>query len=502
MCKKILLLILFIPGALFSQNRVQDYINKELKTDSLFINSVTGILAVDALGNEIASWNPDMPLLTASTMKTITTGVALSVLGPDYRFSTKIAYDGKINRRGVLKGNLYIVGGADPTLGSKDTVAFSIDSIFGVWAQAVKAAGIKKIDGFVIADDRFFVDETIPDGWSWGNLGYDYGSGTSGLSFCENLSYFEIEAGSDVGAPVRIRPLEPYVNGMTYINLVTTGEKGDGENTSYYTSNLSPVGKFTGTYGIDRGLDTIARSNKYGPYTCASAFAYYLKNEGIKYKGVSNINDFTFKNGIEVSDSSTLILITETFSPRIQEIVNVTNRISNNFYAETFLKMIGKTLAGEGSYRASFRALKGYLNGKGLSTYGLTQNDGSGLSRQNYVSPRFFCNYYNLMSESDTFAEFFESLPGPGRPGTLENVLKNEDTALKSTIHAKSGSLSNVRCYAGYVDSAKGLLKFAILVNNFDCPTRMVQPKIEKFMKELAVFGTEIDEVKVNQVTK
>ena len=93
------------------------------------------------------------------------------------------------------------------------------------------------------------------------------------------------------------------------------------------------------------------------------------------------------------------------------------------------------------------------------------------------------------MSKNDKFADYFESLPGPGREGTLKNVLKEEPWSLKSTIHAKSGSLSNVRCYAGYVDSERGLLRFAILVNNYDCPTRMVQPKIEGFMKQLAVYG-------------
>ena len=88
------MLLLSFTG--FGQNRVQNYIDGKMKTDSLLINAVVGILAVDKDGREIASWNPDMPLLTASTMKTITTGLGYEVLGPDYRFSTKVAYDGKI----------------------------------------------------------------------------------------------------------------------------------------------------------------------------------------------------------------------------------------------------------------------------------------------------------------------------------------------------------------------------------------------------------------------
>jgi D-alanyl-D-alanine carboxypeptidase len=68
-------------------------------------------------------------------------------------------------------------------------------------------------------------------------------------------------------------------------------------------------------------------------------------------------------------------------------------------------------------------------------------------------------------------------------------VLKGEKQEIKEIIRAKSGSLSSVRCYAGYVKTKKGYIKFAILVNNFDCPTSAVQPKIEGFMSELAKYG-------------
>ena len=92
------------------------------------------------------------------------------------------------------------------------------------------------------------------------------------------------------------------------------------------------------------------------------------------------------------------------------------------------------------------------------------------------------------MQKSGIFAEFFNSLPVPGRPGTLKSVLKNEDQKIKDRIHAKSGSLANVRCYAGYVQGSKkyGLVRFAILTNNFAVPTSAMMPKIEGFMKSLA----------------
>lgn len=494
MLKHLFIALALLPGTIFAQNRVQNYIDSQMKTDSLLINASVSINAIDGDGNTIASWNSDTPLLTASTMKTITTGVALEVLGSDYKFSTKIAYDGNIDKNGVLNGNLYIVGGGDPTLGSRDTIAFAADSIFGVWTNSIRAAGIKRINGKVIGDDRYLVDETIPGSWQWGDVGYDYGSGASGLAFAENLSYFEFEAGKEIGDPVSITPLDPYSPKMIYINEATTGEKGTGDDTRYRVSDLAPVGKFLGEYGIDRRKDTIAFSNKFGPITCANAFASFLANQGIINNGITDIKSELKANPNGVSCQDKLTYICETFSPELIEIVNVTNRISNNFFAETLLKSVGKALCGESDYYHATKAVREYIESRGVSVFGFTQDDGSGLSRENYVSSKFFCNYYTMMSKSATFAAFFESLPGPGRPGTLKSVLRNEDPELKATIRAKSGSLSGTRCYAGYVDSKeRGLIKFAILVNNYSCPTRMVQPLIEGFMKELALYGATTD---------
>jgi len=497
MKKSLLAVLLLLPLALPGQNRVQNYIDQQMKTDSLLINAVVGILAVDENGVEIASWNPDMPLLTASTMKTITTGLGYEVLGPDYRFSTRIAYDGRIEN-GVLHGDLYIVGGADPTLGSRDTIAIPIDSIFGIWAQAVKKAGIRRINGRIVGDDRIFEEENIPASWSYGNIGYDYGSGTSGLSFCENLTYFEIEPGQEVGDPVRITPMGPYSPYMTYINEAVTGPKGEGDDTEYYASSITPIGKFVGTYAIDAGVRTLAQSNKYGPATCATEFAAFLKERGVISKGITDVRQMEYEHAVPPQDK--LTYIAETFSPELRRIVKVTNTISNNFFAETIFKMVGKTLiereTGEPypaiTYSAATRAVKRYLQGRGVSTYGYTQDDGSGLSRQNYVSPRFFTRFYAMMALSPDFGEYLSSFPGPGRPGTLQNVLRRADPDIKKTIYAKSGSLSSVRCYAGYVDSNRGLLRFAILVNNYDCPTSKVQPKIEGFLEELGKYGAKL----------
>ena len=477
-----LLMVLAFAASGFAQGGAQNYINKHLKTDPNFRNAVIAILAVDENGNTIAEWNSEMPLLTASTMKTISTGVGLNVLGKDFKYRTQVAYTGEI-KDGVLNGDVVIIGGGDPTLGSADTIAFSIDSIFGVWTKAIKDAGIARIEGNVVVDDSYFERELMPDSWSWGNFGASYGSAPSGLSFHENLQKFKLVPGKNVGDKVQVKAIYPQVPGLEIVNEMTTGEKGTGNRAGYYVQDMKCASQYVGTIGVDRGAVYETNSNRFPHLSCGFHFREYLVENGIDC--LPEIIDAKY-----YACDAPRTVVAETYSPELWEIVTVTNRVSNNMFAETILKTIGKELTGVGSYDSSFVALKRVLKDMGVNTTGFTQEDGSGLSRQNYVSPKFFCNYYGKMQESGIFAEFFNSLPVPGGPGTLKSVLKNEDQKIKGRIHAKSGSLANVRCYAGYVQGNKkyGLVRFAILTNNYAVPTSQMQPKIEGFMKSLATW--------------
>lgn len=451
-----------------------------MKSDTLFRDAVVGIMVMDSKGKTVASWNPDMPLLTASTMKTITTGLSLKILGPDFRFVTKIGHSGYIEN-GVLYGDLFIVGGGDPTLGSKDTVAIPIAVVFEEWAKAISAAGITRINGSIVADDRFFPDETIPESWSWSNLGPSFGSGASGLSFCENTQYFRFVPGKNIGDKVFLESVYPRIPDMEYrIGLISSGST-TGDRSSYYVSDLAKVGEFKGSLPSGKDSVIVVVSNKFAPLSCALEFRDFLASRGIMsdpyVKDAKTYNAPSFYE---------LKIIGETQSPELSSIVNVTNRISNNFYAETMFRMIGKKMTGVGSYDSSRVAVLRLIDEMGLSSRGYTQVDGSGLSRQNYVSARFLCKYYSAIKESVNFGYFFRSLPQPGGPGTLKNVLSKVEKRDKSKIHAKSGSLSNVRCYAGYVERGGGeMYYFAILTNNYFAKASQMQVGVEGFLREL-----------------
>lgn len=133
-------------------------------------------------GKVVVNENGDMCLTPASITKLISTATALEILGPDFTFKTTLAYDGKITN-GVLNGNIYIIGGGDPTLGStylKNT------AFLPKWTAEVKKLGIHTINGSIVADASIFERMPIPPGWLWEDLGNYYAAGTFGLSVYDN----------------------------------------------------------------------------------------------------------------------------------------------------------------------------------------------------------------------------------------------------------------------------------------------------------------------------
>ena len=159
--------------AVSAQETSPQQIAETLASDPTFSNAIAGIKAVRGDGEEIFSWNGDKMLAPASNMKLISTGAALFTLGPEYRFSTRLAYDGKITD-GILHGNLYIVGGGDPMTGSKDSIAVELTETFAQWEKALQRAGISKIEGHIIGDGRWMNGMGEDPTWQLGDLGTYY----------------------------------------------------------------------------------------------------------------------------------------------------------------------------------------------------------------------------------------------------------------------------------------------------------------------------------------
>jgi len=138
-------------------------------------------------GKTICNINSDLGMVPASVMKVVSTGTALSILGPGFRFTTLLQYDGTIDpATKILNGNIYIHGGGDPALGAP-TFGSSVDNVMNGWAQAIKKLGIDSIAGCVIGDAESFESDPVPGGWTWTDMQSDYGNGPCGLNIRENL---------------------------------------------------------------------------------------------------------------------------------------------------------------------------------------------------------------------------------------------------------------------------------------------------------------------------
>ncbi len=455
--------------------------------DEALRQAVVSVCARTAGGQTVVDIESGRMAVPASNMKLISTGAALHELGGDYRFETKIGYSGRIED-GILKGNLYIIGGGDPTTGSKDSIAVMLEKTFASWKKIICDAGISRIDGHVIGDGRYFEGMAEHPTWLWNDIGTYYGAGATGLMFYENMQSFSVSAGTETGDSVNIRPSYPQTPWMEFRYDCTTGGKGTGDQLYMYTSDLAPVAEVRGTFGVDRAAKRVDCSNKFPEYTCASYFADYLESHGIQC--TEGPADFKLCTDTERIPADSLSILGSTFSPSLKRIVFETNHASNNLYAESLYRILGKMKTGSACYDSCAVALNSTFKSLGINDTGAHIVDGSGLSRQNYISSDFLCRFLGAMMDSPCFDDFIRSIPSPGANGTLAYSMSKYPVSTKSRIKAKSGSMNGVRCYSGYILPGEGgkdeTIVFSIMVNNCTAPTWTVRRLLDKIMASFA----------------
>jgi D-alanyl-D-alanine carboxypeptidase/D-alanyl-D-alanine-endopeptidase (penicillin-binding protein 4) len=479
--------IISIIIAVTLQSTAQDIQKKieKLIDGDVLSQACVSICAIRGDSQKIVDINSSQMLVPASNMKLISTGAAIQHFGPDYRYETTLGYDGNITE-GTLNGNLYIIGGGDPTLGSIDSIAPPIEQIFSEWAAMLKDAGITKIEGKIIGDGTYFDPMIEHPAWLMEDVGTYYGAGTTGLMFYENMQSFRVSAGPEVGAPVEISPYYPETPWMEFRYTSTTGPEESGDQLYMLTSELAPVAEFRGTYAVDRKTKRLDCSNKFPEYTCAYYFNEYLSKKGISSEGVGD-----FRLDKDWQKSENLEILGKTYSPELRRIIFETNHVSNNVFAETLLRTLGREMTGSACYDSSYVALTNVLSEIGIDTSrGVRVRDGSGLSRQNYISSDFLCRFLYGMMESPNFEWFVESLPSPGSNGTMTYNMRKYKEEIRSRIKVKSGSMNGVRCYSGYIIPTEGsredVIIFSLMVNNCTSPTNEIRSLLDKVMAELA----------------
>ena len=488
----LLVLLAVWPGGAKVTTRVQKALVDYMKT-STFEGSLVGVLAIGPQGDTLAVLNPRTRLIPASNMKLITTGAAIRSLGADYRFKTELSYSGKIEGE-TLKGDLYIVGFGDPTTCCGDSIAPSPHALFQRWKGMLAKAGIKRIEGAIVGDGRFCKGMGEHPTWEYADIGTAYGTGWTALSFYRNKQDFAVSAGSSAGTPVNVKVKYPETPWMDFTSRALTGPTGSGNSLFLYTSDLAPVSELRGTFAVGRKPKTEEYSNKFPELTLAYYFYKYLTKGGFPVTGGPHYVDI---DGLLRSDPSQkgilraandLKTLGTTHSPELSLIARETNYRSDNFYAESLLRAMGVKATGSAEYDSCLVAENEVLRAMlGKAAGGIVVEDGSGLSRHNGITPEAMVKFLKIMAGSPDGAAFLATLPSPGSPGTLKNLMTGRPAEERLRIRMKSGSMDQVLCYSGYIlaegsEDPKDAVTFCILTNATSASVQSVRSALMRLI--------------------
>ena len=459
-----ILALLFCHLMIFAQNPIERFVK-----NSLLENANISLLVKDMNANQtLYKYRSKSAVTPASTMKLVTTASALEMLGSDFCFKTILAIDGKISRDSVLTGNLYIRGGGDPTLGS-DKIGDA--DFLTKWVAAIRQAGINRITGRIIPDSGIFDDEGVNPHWTWEDIGNYYAAGAYGIAYMDNTCRVVLRSGAEGTIPEIIKII-PEIKGLIIENYLKS-TKINSDSAYFYGAPHSDLRIVRGEIPANKPEFTV-KCDIPNPAT--------LLVEHLQAKLIQSGVAVNQKPSEVTTQSQNLKVIYTHLSPPLSQIITETNVRSNNFYAEQIFRYLGQS--SEATSNHAIRNIKEFWKSKGISVDGLTQLDGCGLSPSDAVSAEFLTDLLIYMSKSPNKESFFKSLPVAGESGTLSNFLKN--TRLSGKVHAKSGTISRVKSYAGYLETKNKKLVFALLVNNANGTSKEVTKKMEQFLLDIS----------------
>ncbi len=431
-------------------------------------------------GEPIIGYNSRQTLSTASTLKLVSTATALAVLGPTFSYTTVLAYDGTI-RDSILTGNLYLRGSGDPSLGTwRYTGLPDTPQLLAIWSDAVRRAGIRRVQGRVVGDASVYSSLPTPDTWPYGDLGNYYGAGLSGLNINENLYRVFFKPGSSVTAPATVLRTDPPLPYLALHNTVTTDAPNTGDQVNIYGAPFGNGQWLTGKVPLNSREFSVKGSLPDPAYFAAYALTEQLQRDSIRVDG----QPLTYGPGnpTPANPPKRTVLYTHR-SPALTELAQQTNFQSINIYAEALMR----TAAGRLSPTArtndeAIEAIETYWRTKGVDLAGFRMRDGSGLSTVGGLSADNMTGILARMTQEKQFPAFYETIPVVGQSGTVRSLARNTPAA--GNVRAKSGSIEGVRAYAGYFTAANGeLMAFSLMVNRFTPgQNRSVSAQIERLM--------------------
>jgi D-alanyl-D-alanine carboxypeptidase/D-alanyl-D-alanine-endopeptidase (penicillin-binding protein 4) len=455
-------------------------------------------------GKVLYSENADKLFTPASNTKLFTTAAALALIGPDYKFRTTIESNGSLDKYGRLSGDLVLVGRGDPMLSGRE-LPYNTHTqrdadpvrVLEQLADELAQKGVKYVDGDVVADDSYFAFERYGEGWSQDDLVWADGAPVSALTINDNVIFVNILPGTRPGdkAFVSITPFADYYKidnrlmttpAGTVRRIYINREPGSTQLTLWGTIPADDSGANEGL-----AIDDPAEF-------AATLFRHLLEVRGIVVYGkdrtrhteLASLSTFTSTvvasggGGDEHSLTSPAgpLLLAEHQSAPLSEDIQVINKVSQNLHAEILLRLLGREKGTAGTVQAGLEVLRGFLNNAGISGDDYSFYDGSGLSRQNLVTPHAIVQLLQYAAAQPWGKEFRESLPAAGVDGSLADRFKDLDPEMR--VFGKTGSLGGVKSLAGYAVTSKGeQLVFSIVSNNLSIPAKRVTDTIDNIVE-------------------
>ncbi len=415
--------------------------------------------------------NGGLLMMPASNQKLLTSAAALHLLGPEFRFETAVLAASKPNSSGLVTGDIVVKGSGDP---------FLDDAAIKGLAKAMRANGVRAISGGVIGDGSAFTDAGYGDGWAWDDMTYYYSVPVSGLNVNSNVIRVRALPGKRVGDPavLVVTPTDRYAEVRS---KVTTAAKGVRPRLTVYRRLGLDVVDVTGHVAVGTkadGAPSASVSVQNPPLYAAMRLAEVLRASGVSVARAPRVG---------IAGHQHRIVLAKHTSPPLSEMIVRLNKPSDNLAAECLLRAIGLAKSGTGSVAAGRKAVFEWFTSIGMDTGSLIMMDGSGLSRQDYVTGRNLLALLHHMHGHRHANAFQASLPIAGVDGTLRNRMKGTPAA--GNCRAKTGYVSNVSSLSGYVTTATGEpLVFVILMNNHPCRNAEATAVQDRIVKALASY--------------
>ncbi len=457
-------------------------------------------------GNRIFGLNEKKLFTPASNTKLFTTAAVFALIGPDYRFKTTVESVGTVDKYGRLNSDLVVVGRGDPNLSGRtlpyylhtERKALPIQVLIDLADQLVQK-GLKYVDGDVVADDSYYVFERYGEGWSQDDLVWEWGAPVSALTVNDNVLFVNIMPADRPGerAFLNITPFPEYYR---IDNRVMTTPQGTGPRKIYI--NREPGSNQITFWGNmpqdDAGAGESLAIEDPADFT-AKLFRELLEQRGVTVYGrprtrhteLASMQTFTVTSiasggGGEMAGhpSPAPLVLGSHDSVVLSDDLRVINKVSQNLHAELMLRLLGKEKGTSGSIAGGLEVLRGFLTSAGIKPDQFVFYDGSGLSRENLVSPEAVVMLLRYAQQQPWGKLYEDTFPVAGVDGSLSDRLKTGPA--KGVVHAKTGSLGHVNALSGYATTAKGeRVAFSILCNNHNLTSKKAIETIDQIVEKI-----------------